>query len=604
MANRDISVGVKITGNAKDFKSAANDAQKASERLKNSISKNTSSIKSSFSSVDDQLKSLVGSIGAVYLAQRALNEIWDSFVTSVKESGVRAAFIRLNDPTLLDNLRKATHGTVSDLKLMTAAVQSKNLGIALNQLPLYFEFATRRAKDTGQAVDELVKNIVDGVGRESPRVIDNLGISQVALRKELEKTGNFAEAVGNIMSKSMSEAGGYVEDTTDSLARMSAQMENIKSKAGTLFGEAGFTGTVEVLSEALNVLNTLLVENNDNIDDNTIKVWQWKRAVASYLEVLNKVIIAKRQEKNEDNISKPFQIPAAQPIIKSIETLDILREKRKSINDQINQTNILDTKTLSLLYKQRDAIDAKIEAVERLGKKTLEEIYTGVDLELFRRKFKDLDTIDKELLRIRKNITLLYEAYDAGRLTESGYDNLASLTKAFDLITQIRKELVSKEPKKDALGLPSLSVIDDYKNKLADMGNSTKSLKLDIEKLSNAGLILSSEFEYIFQSMTDGWDNFSDAVNAAIERLLIKIGALIAAYMVLNALTGGSFGSSMSLGNFILKGFGLGDLTNIGSSTSSLGISAGNNITLTSNLKGRDILLSSNRYNNTLIKNT
>lgn len=603
MANKNISVGVKITGNAQSFKSASTDAQKASEKLKSSISKNTNSIKSSFSSVDDQLKSLIGTIGAVVIAQKALNAVWETFVRSVKESGVRAAFIRLNDPNLLDNLRKATHGTVNDLKLMTAAVQSKNLGIALNQLPLYFEFATRRAKDTGQAVDELVQNIVDGVGKQSVRVIDNLGISAVELKKELDKTGDFAKAVGNIMKKSMAEAGDYIEDTTDSLAQMTAQLDNIKSKAGTLFGEAGMSGTVDVLSEALNVLNTLLVENGKGIDDNTLKVWQWKRALGEYLDVLNKVIIAKRKEKNE-YLNSTLEIPAAEPIVKSIETLESLKAKRQEINDQIEKTNILDTKNLSILYKQRDAIDQKIAAVEKLGQKTWEELATGIDLELFRRKFKDIDKLDKELSRIRKNINVLYEKYDANLLTTKDLDNLSTLTRAFDLLSQVRKELVLKEKGQvDFFGLPSLSVIDDYKNKLAEITESIKPLKLNIEKITTAGLTLASEFESIFQSMEDGWDNFSDAVSAAIQRIMIKIGALIAAYMVLNALTGGSFGGTMSLGNFILKGFGLEDLSGIGGTSQGLKAS-GVGTVLTAELKGRDIALSNNRYNQTLIKNT
>ena len=73
--------------------------------------------------------------------------------------GVRTAFERLNDPKLLDNLRKATKGTTSDLELMQAAVKSEKFGLSTNALPTLLEYAGRVAKDTGQEVSYLVDSI-------------------------------------------------------------------------------------------------------------------------------------------------------------------------------------------------------------------------------------------------------------------------------------------------------------------------------------------------------------------------------------------------------------------------------------------------------------
>ena len=53
----------------------------------------------------------------------------------------------------------------------------------------YLAFATKRAEETGQSVDYLVDSIIMGIGRKSPMILDNLGISIVDIRNEMEKTG-------------------------------------------------------------------------------------------------------------------------------------------------------------------------------------------------------------------------------------------------------------------------------------------------------------------------------------------------------------------------------------------------------------------------------
>ena len=85
--------------------------------------------------------------------------------------GVKLAFDRLNDPSLLADLRKATNNTTADIDLMKASVNAKNFGLPVKELGTLMEFASRRAKDTGQSVDYLVESIVTGIGRKSPLIL-------------------------------------------------------------------------------------------------------------------------------------------------------------------------------------------------------------------------------------------------------------------------------------------------------------------------------------------------------------------------------------------------------------------------------------------------
>jgi hypothetical protein len=114
----------------------------------------------------------------------------------------------------LETLRKATRGLVSDLELMKVTVQAGNFGIPIEQMGKLLEFATKRAAETGQSVDYLVNSIVTGIGRKSPLILDNLGISAVRLKEkfggvaiEAQSIADVAQAVGDIAAEEMGKMG-------------------------------------------------------------------------------------------------------------------------------------------------------------------------------------------------------------------------------------------------------------------------------------------------------------------------------------------------------------------------------------------------------------
>ena len=67
--------------------------------------------------------------------------------------GIRIAFERLGRGDILDGLREATHGTVTDIELMKAAVKFNDFKLPLEELGMLLRMAQQKAKDTGQSVD-------------------------------------------------------------------------------------------------------------------------------------------------------------------------------------------------------------------------------------------------------------------------------------------------------------------------------------------------------------------------------------------------------------------------------------------------------------------
>ena len=166
----------------------------------------------------------------------AMSEAVTEGIRMSKEmEGVKAAFNRLNQPNLLNNLREATHGTVNDLELMKQAVKFDNFNLSLDQMGTMLAFAQQQAKDTGQDVGYLVDSIVTGLGRKSLPILDNLGLSATEIRERMKETGDMTKAVASIIQDRMNAAGGYVETAADRSAKATAEMQNAMMELGQVF---------------------------------------------------------------------------------------------------------------------------------------------------------------------------------------------------------------------------------------------------------------------------------------------------------------------------------------------------------------------------------
>lgn len=146
--------------------------------------------------------------------------------------GVTKAFQNMDKPDLLDNLRKATKGTVNDVQLMTAAVQAKDFRIPLEDLGKYLQFAQLKAQQTGQSVDYMTTSIVTGLGRKSPMILDNLGISAAEISEKTKETGDFMQAVAEIVDNQLAAAGETYISAADRSAQKTVELENAQKALG------------------------------------------------------------------------------------------------------------------------------------------------------------------------------------------------------------------------------------------------------------------------------------------------------------------------------------------------------------------------------------
>ena len=176
---------------------------------------------------------------AAGFAMSAVNEMGQLVKQSIEVAksaeGIRIAYDRLNKPGLMQQLKDETHGVVSELELMKAAVKFNDFKLPVEQLGTMLAFAQQKAKDTGQSVDYMVDSIVTGLGRKSLMILDNLGLSAAEIKEKMKETGDMTTAVGAIIREQMAKAGDYVETAADRASKANADLENAMLRLGDTF---------------------------------------------------------------------------------------------------------------------------------------------------------------------------------------------------------------------------------------------------------------------------------------------------------------------------------------------------------------------------------
>jgi hypothetical protein len=208
-------------------------------KLDQETKKTEQGFKDMSSSMVSNLSKVGAAIGVAFGAREIVAFGAETVKLAAQAEGVERAFKRIGGGQYLQGLRDATRGTVTDLVLMQNAVKASNFKIPLENLASLFKFAQARARETGESVDYLVDSIILGIGRKSPLILDNLGISAIALRDKLKgvgtetaSVGDIAKAVGDIATEEMAKMGDQADTTADKIAQLEAAWANLQSQIG------------------------------------------------------------------------------------------------------------------------------------------------------------------------------------------------------------------------------------------------------------------------------------------------------------------------------------------------------------------------------------
>ena len=508
--------------------------------------------------IDHSLRKLSGGFGAlggVIGASFAIDIIQQFAAESIelasKMEGVEAAFNRLNDPNLLDNLRKATAGTVDDLKLMQTAVKAENFRIPMDTLAKGLEFAQRRAQATGESVDYMVDSFVTGLGRESVKILDNLGISTIELQAKTKELGSMAAAVGAIMDEEFEKVGERVTTTSMKVDQQRASITNLKTEIGEKL--------LPVYSAFLDQTNKGLTKINFILDD---KEKGYKRlfvAAKSYFDITKFGL---------DLVTNPLKA-----------VLSLFGETK----EEVEAVSVEFNKGLPSITAWADKFDAMQTQADEGAKKQREAV------ESYNNKLKELLP------------TLRQVGYEIDQAFNPGEDTTGKLAHQLGF-AEVDTELEELEGTVENFG-------DTFDHSFRNTIDKFKEFR---DEFLMVGDILRMSFEAAFAPLEEGetrLGNFREAFVQQLKMMAAQLLATAAAALILATILTIAFGGTNMAGKamFSKAGMGFGDLygglfgqMGGGFGFNGAGMSgAGNGIQIFGMLRGEDIFLSNSRYGRT-----
>ncbi len=216
---------------------AVDKASKEIQNVNKSLSDMDKSAGGSEKSIGGMGASLKGMVGTLSMAAGAaaafgmaakqafdLGQEGASLLRLEEASGNLAASLGSNMDEVVSAVSRASLGMVSDMDIMGAASRAMMLGVSSDsqQLAQLMEIAASKARAMGLDTTQAFNDIVTGIGRGSPLILDNLGI----VINATETNKNYAESIGKT-AEQLTEAEKTQALLNSVLTEGAAQLEAV-----------------------------------------------------------------------------------------------------------------------------------------------------------------------------------------------------------------------------------------------------------------------------------------------------------------------------------------------------------------------------------------
>ncbi len=170
---------------------------------------------------------------------------------------------------MLERLRAAARGTIADSELILSANRAMMLGVTTNaeEMARLLEVAAIRGQAMGLSTQQAFHDLMTGIGRASPLILDNLGIvtgGQAVYDNYAKSIGKATSALTDHEKKQalvqmvldQSKGQKFIPDEASAWERMNAAISNFKETLGILLSQTlGLPKLIEALAQAVDGLN-------------------------------------------------------------------------------------------------------------------------------------------------------------------------------------------------------------------------------------------------------------------------------------------------------------------------------------------------------------
>lgn len=479
------------------FKKIRAEIDKTEKKVKN-LNGGLKETGNEMSGLGGMAKKLGSFLVAAFAVDRIISFTKEIVTLAAQSEGVERAFARIGSPQILQGLREATRGTVSDLQLMQNAVKASNFKIPLESLASLFKFAQARARETGESVDYLVDSIILGIGRKSPLILDNLGISAVELRTRLKgvgveaaNVGDIAAIIGDIATEELAKMGDQADTTADKIAQFTIKFENLKVVLGKIIAEdsAGvlnfFGNLAQAISDDISELDRFKQSLSGQSGLKLINILTEERAKLVEMEAnaTEKAGKVRDAEFNKIQEAVDFQREVVNSIIAELDA-------RVDNNNEIEITNELIDEEIRKYKERQEEGEKYVRSLNQLNKelkeldKELKDVEIGSQqwFDLIEKMFNKTEELNDANEELAYRLAILDGAFDKYENIETkGVEDFTkSVEKASEALKKAREEAQIKslqltndefiDPSLGFQGITSEGIEGDDKGMLGELG--------------------------------------------------------------------------------------------------------------------------------------
>jgi len=280
LTSGQVSIRITLTGDNKasaTIKAAGTDLKQleaSATRSGSAIARAMSAGSQSFAGFKTAAGAALGKLGLVAAGVRTVTDAFSSVGEWVKSGAMLSDQMRILEKDVaglgatMDKVRKSSAGMISDKEIVKSAAMFKSFGIPLDEIDRALEAVAKTALRTGQDVGFLTQSLTTGLARESPQILDNLGLQirlSEATARATETTGKFsseltaAEKKAGLMAVALEklEASNVNVDLLNSQTASVQRLGNAWENFGDQF-KAGFSRVAVGALEELGIVETQL----------------------------------------------------------------------------------------------------------------------------------------------------------------------------------------------------------------------------------------------------------------------------------------------------------------------------------------------------------
>jgi hypothetical protein len=238
-------------------KAATKDAINEIDKLNETLDKNKKKTDNSSQGATGLKKKWVAATAGIAAALGAAKTAFDFAKEYAEFEQSTMAMERqfgVSSDAIIQKLKEVSGGTISNKNIVLSANRAMALNVTKDQekIAKMLEFARLRARAMGITTSQAFDDIVTGIGRGSPLILDNLGIITKGWNEEAKAAGVAYDSqfiLNKVLSQASTElknAGNLTLTHAERIQRMSASWDNLKVALGKAFMPA-----LEVTADAL-----------------------------------------------------------------------------------------------------------------------------------------------------------------------------------------------------------------------------------------------------------------------------------------------------------------------------------------------------------------